>query len=191
MTILLAIIITYLYASIPFSLLVGFMYKKDIRQEGSKNVGGSNLGRICGKRAFALGFIGDLSKGSFAVLLAYLMGVSPLILFAFALLGHAKSIFNKFTGGKGVATSFGFALAYTFVPALLAITFFLIILKISKYVSLSAISATGGYMLAVLFLTDHLAYKICIILVFLAMVYLHRENIIRIKNNTERKITWM
>lgn len=191
MQIFIAILITYLYSSIPFSLLVGFLYKKDIRKEGSKNVGSTNLGRTCGKKAFVLGFIMDGSKGIIAVLIANFFGIAPLILLPICLLGHALPLFNKFKGGKGVATAFGFVLAYTFWLAIIAITSFLIILKITKYVSLSSILAIGTYVLCLFLTHADFVYTLVVSLLLIAVIYLHRENITRIKNGNERKITWM
>ncbi len=185
------IIITYLYASIPFSLLVGFLFKKDIRKEGSKNVGASNLGRTCGKKAFALGFVMDASKGMFAVLIAHQFGIGPMILMPIALLGHAFPIFNKFKGGKGIATAFGFVLAYTFIHAMIAITSFLIILKISKYVSLASMLSIIVYIISITIAGLEPAYIFVACGIELAVIYLHRGNIKRIMDGTENKISWM
>lgn len=180
----------YLYASIPFSLLIGFLFGKDIRNEGSGNVGGTNLGRTCGSKAFALGFIMDLSKGALAVLVAGSLGFNPLLAGVIAILGHTFSIFLNFKGGKGVATAFGFVLAYSFAGAIFAITVFLIVLKISKYVSLSSIIAIFAYFVYTIFFQTTF-YSIAIFIVFCFVTFLHRENIKRIKAGTERKITWM
>lgn len=190
MNFIIASLIIYFYAAIPFSLLVGFLYHVDIRKKGSQNIGGTNLGRICGKKAFIFAFIGDLSKGLFVILIASLFTINPIYLFAFALLGHSFSIYINFKGGKGVATAFGFVLGYTFWQAIFAIIVFLIVLKISKYVSLSAIIAIFGY-LVLSFFYHSLWYSLAIFIVFITITYLHRENLIRIKNHLERKITWM
>lgn len=184
------VVAIYLYASIPFSLLVGFMFGKDIRKEGSGNVGGSNLGRTCGKKAFILGFLLDFSKGALAVVVATAFGLNPLLAGLVAILGHTFSIFLHFKGGKGVATAFGFVCAYSFWGAMFAITIFLIVLKISKYVSLSSIVAIFAYFVFTIFFTDPL-YSLAILIVFLFVTYLHKTNIQRIKEGTERKITWM
>lgn len=188
-TIVIAVCI-YLYASIPFSLLVGFLFGKDIRKEGSGNVGGTNLGRTCGSKAFVLGFIMDLSKGALAVLIAGGLGFNPLFAGVIAILGHTFSVFLNFKGGKGVATAFGFVLAYSFWGAIFAITVFLIVLKISKYVSLSSIIAIFSYFLYTIFFQSAV-YSIAIFIVFCFVTFLHRENIKRIQEGTERKITWM
>ncbi len=180
----------YLYASIPFSLLVGFMYGKDIRKEGSGNVGGTNLGRTCGKQAFILGFILDFSKGALAVIFANAFGFNPLLAGLIAILGHTFPIFLGFKGGKGVSTAFGFVCAYSFWGAMFAITVFLLVLKFSKYVSMSSVLAIFAYFLYTIPFQPTF-YSISIFIIFCFVTYLHRENIKRIKEGTERKITWM
>ncbi len=187
---LILFICIYLYASIPFSLFIGFLFGKDIRTEGSGNVGGTNLGRTCGKKAFVIGFLLDFSKGALAVVIANLLGANVLLAGLIAILGHTFSIFLNFKGGKGVATAFGFVCAYSFWGAMFAITVFLIVLKLSKYVSLSSIIAIFAYFIYALFFQP-LLYTIPIFLIFLFVTFLHRANIIRIFNKTERKITWM
>lgn len=187
---LLSIAFAYLYGSIPFSLLVGLLYGKDIRKEGSGNVGGTNLGRTCGKMAFVYGFLLDFSKGAFAVIVANLLGVNPILAALFAILGHTFPIFLKFKGGKGVATAFGFVCAYSFWGAMFAITVFLICLKISKYVSLSSIVAIFAYLLYAIIYQPPL-YALIIFGAWCFVTYMHRANITKIKNGTESKITWM
>lgn len=183
-------IIIYLYGAIPFSLLVGFLYGKDIRNEGSGNVGGSNLGRTCGKKAFILGFLLDFSKGALAVLIALSFNLNPVVAGLIAILGHTFPVFLKFNGGKGVATAFGFVCAYSFWGAMFAITIFLIVLKISKYVSLSSVIAIFSYFIYALLFQPHM-YALAIFITFCFVTFLHRGNIVRIKEGSERKITWM
>lgn len=187
---LIVILCIYLYASIPFSLLVGFLFGKDIRKEGSGNVGGTNLGRTCGTKAFILGFIMDLSKGALAVVIANSFGVNPLLAGLFAIIGHTFPVFLGFKGGKGVATAFGFVCAYSFWGAMFAITIFLIVLKITKYVSLSSVIAIFSYFIYAVFFQPPL-YALAIFIIFSFVTYLHRENMNRIKAGTERKISWM
>ncbi|MFV0247270.1 MAG: glycerol-3-phosphate 1-O-acyltransferase PlsY [Mycoplasmatales bacterium] len=187
---LLVFLFVYLYGSIPFSLLVGFAYKKDIRKEGSGNVGGSNLGRTCGKRAFVIGFLLDFSKGALAVIVANYFNLNPIVAAVFALLGHTFPVFLKFKGGKGIATAFGFVCAYSFIGAMFAISIFLIVLKITKYVSLASIISVLGYVVFAFFFLE-LWYAFLCLPLWLFIVYMHRTNIKNIKNNTERKISWM
>ncbi len=192
MNLIIAIIFMYLYASIPFSLLVGLIgYNTDIRTIGSGNVGGTNLGRACGKRAFIYGFILDGSKGAMAVLLGFIFNVNPIILLLIALIGHAFSIFIKFKGGKGVATAFGFVLAYSTIGALIAISAFLICLKVTKYVSLSSLIGIATYLIYAIVDGRPGFYIFLIALVLILITWAHRENLKRIKNGTENKISWM
>ncbi len=191
MKVLIAIIIMYLYASIPFSYLIGkVIYKKDITKLGSKNIGGSNLGRTCGSKAFILGFIMDASKGALAVVVASLFSISVFYVAPFALLGHSFSIFMKFKGGKGVATACGFVLAYTFWGAVFALSIFVLVLYLKKYVSLASLVAIGAYLIYAIIFQDKI-YVFFVIVLYLCIIYLHRNNIKRIKKGTERKITWM
>ncbi len=189
-TTLILVLFAYLYGSIPFSLLVGFAYGIDIRTTGSGNVGGTNLGRTCGKKAFIYGFICDFSKGAIAVIVANIFGVNPILLAFFAILGHTFPIFLKFKGGKGVATAFGFVCAYSFWGAMFAILVFIFVLKISKYVSLSSLIAIAAYLLyAIIF--HPLTYALLVFIIFLFVCYMHKANIKKIINGSENKITWM
>ena len=186
----LVILFVYLYSSIPFSLFIGKSYGVDIRNVGSGNVGASNLGRNCGKKAFLLAMFLDGTKGAFAVLVGYLFMIHPLILFPIALLGHGFSIFINFKGGKGVATSFGFVLAYTPLLSIFAILVFLIILKVTKYVSLSSVSAIFFYsILAFTFVSFY--YGLFCFICFLVILFLHLSNMKKIIKGKENKITLM
>ncbi len=190
MSFYLAIIAVFIYASIPFSLLLGKIYGVDIRTIGSGNIGGTNLGRACGKKAFAYAFVLDGSKGVLPVLLANQLDVNPLILFPFALIGHTFSVFINFKGGKGIATSFGFVVAMTPFYAFITILVFLLLLKFTKYVSSSSIIATIFYFFLTLGRVDYV-YSSFIFAICIIVTILHRKNIIKIKNKTENKITWM
>ena len=187
---IIAFLLVWLYASIPFSLLIGFLYGKDIRKEGSGNIGGTNLGRTFGAKAFMFGFIADMSKGAFAVLIANQFEINPLILAMVAILSHSFSIFIKFKGGKGVATAFGFGLAYSFWGAMMAITVFLIVVLITRYVSLGSIVGIFFYLIYS-FIFETTIYFILITMVWLFIVFAHRKNIVQIYNGTERKVKWV
>lgn len=187
---LIVIVFVYLYGSIPFSLIIAKQKGIDLRTFGSGNLGGSNLGRACGAKAFVLAFILDMSKGAISVWLANYFGLNPLIVFPFSVLGHTFSIFVKFKGGKGIATCFGFALAYAFWPAIIAIISFLIFLKIWKYVSLAAILAIYVFDLVMLIQHNYIM-ALFVFIINMMVIYLHRANLKRIINGTERKITWM
>ena len=159
MTIALACIIplAYLIGSVPFGLIVGKARGIDPRTAGSGNIGATNLGRLLGGKYFALVFGLDLLKGLLPTLSAgAVIGFQVkdrqscllwIATAAAALLGHVYSVFLKFKGGKGVATSAGVMLGifpyYTlaFVPALLV---FLIALRTMRYVSVASILGALG-----------------------------------------------
>ncbi len=192
MNYLIAIIIMYFYAAIPFSLIVGkCIYNVDIRTIGSGNVGGTNLGRACGNKAFIYGFLLDGSKGVMAVILGNIFSINPIFLLFFALIGHTFSIFIKFKGGKGVATAFGFVLAFSPIGALIAISAFLICLKFSKYVSLSSLVGIFTYLIYAIIDQRSAMYIFLVFIVLVLITFAHRKNLIKIKNGTENKITWM
>lgn len=196
---LLLIIMSYLYGSIPFALVIGkLFYKKDIRNEGSGNLGGTNAGRVLGKKAGISVIVLDASKCCISILISRLVankiGLNPDIIYACALacvIGHCYPIFAGFRGGKAVSVAIGYALVTNFYAAILCLVVFFIVLKLTKYVSLA--SMLGSAMIIPLCFVFNFSYpalltNICIVSL---LVFKHRENIVRIKNGNERKITWM
>lgn len=192
-------IMSYLYGSIPFGLVIGkLFYNTDIRTGGSGNLGGTNAGRLLGKKAGIAVIVLDASKSSVSILITKLVaqhfGVNTDIIYLSALaciIGHCYPIFAGFRGGKAVSVAIGYALMTNFWAGIFGLVVFFIVLKISKYVSLSSISGTAG----VLCISPFIGYPtlgICTNALILAlMIFKHRENIIRILNDTESKITWM
>ncbi|HIV75103.1 MULTISPECIES: glycerol-3-phosphate 1-O-acyltransferase PlsY [unclassified Pseudogracilibacillus] len=191
------IIIAYLLGSIPSALIVGKIgYNIDVREHGSKNMGATNAFRVLGKKAGIIVTISDILKGTLATI-APLIGamfmdveVSRLLIGIFAVIGHTYPIFAKFKGGKAVATSGGVILGINPLLFLAIVATFLITLKITKYVSLSSMLTGVIATIISAFLHDLLLF--CMILFLTIFVIIrHRENIKRIKNKTEPKITWM
>lgn len=197
--IILTVLCSYLYGSIPFALVVGkLFYKKDIRTEGSGNLGGTNAGRVLGSKAGVAVIILDASKTILSIFLTRFIcnqfNITTDLVYLSALsciIGHCYPIFAGFKGGKAVSVAIGYALTINFWAGIFGLLVFFIVLKLSKYVSLSSISGTA----AVLFISPFIGFStlgICTNALILALViYKHRENITRILNNTERKITWM
>ncbi len=137
-------IIAYLLGSIPFALIIGKIgYKIDVREHGSGNLGATNAFRVLGIKAGSIVIIGDILKGTAAVLLPQLFdaNVYPLIIGIIAVLGHTYPIFAKFKGGKAVATSGGMILGINPFLFIIMIATFLLSLYLSKYVSLSSMIA--------------------------------------------------
>ncbi|MFG6120767.1 MULTISPECIES: glycerol-3-phosphate 1-O-acyltransferase PlsY [Thalassobacillus] len=186
-------IIAYILGSIPSGLLVGKLgYGIDIREHGSGNLGGTNTFRVLGKKAGLFVTIADILKGTLATVLAVLFvpDINPLIFGIIAVIGHMYPVFAGFRGGKAVATSGGVILGVNpLVFAIMIATFFLM-LYLTKYVSLSSM-ITGIVSMAVSFFLGDIGLFIVITLLTLFVIYRHRENIKRIRNKTEPKITWM
>ena len=106
-------------------------------------------------------------------------------------IGHCYPIFAGFKGGKAVSTDIGFFFTVTPLGSILALLVFFIVLKISKYVSLSSVLASGSVLFAVPFLDISLVGKIVVAAVILILIYRHRSNLKRVINGTESKIKWM
>ena len=202
MNILLVIIAAYLLGSIPWSLVIGLVfYKKDIRNYGSGNLGGTNAGRILGSKVGLTVIILDALKAFIIVLFSILVlkDVTAAILAGlFACVGHCFPIFCQFRGGKGVATVLGYTLAIAIFVSnqflllfLLPAFVFILILSVSKMVSLSSII----WLLTVTimsFIIDGLSMiTISFIILWAFVTFRHQANIYRIINGNEKKITWI
>lgn len=193
MEIYLLILIAYLLGSIPSALIIGkVFYKTDIRKLGSGNLGATNTFRNLGKKAGISVLIIDITKGSLSILIPILLTTSVhfLIFGMAAILGHSSSIFAKFKGGKSVATSAGVFLVYQPIGFIIALFCFLVILKVSKYVSLSSIVASLALFTYSLFIND-IPFMVITGVIVIFITYKHKENIKRIKNKSEPKIKWM
>lgn len=196
---ILLILMSYLYGSIPFALVIGkLFYHTDVRESGSGNLGGTNAGRVLGKKAGIAVIILDASKCCISVLLSQTiaahMGLNADIIYPCALacvIGHCYPIFAGFRGGKAVSVAIGYALVTNIYAFIVAIVVFLITLKISKYVSLSSILGST----TILLISPFIGYSYVGILtnarIVALLIYKHKANIQRIKNGTENKITWM
>lgn len=196
---ILLILLGYLYGSIPFALVIGkVFYNTDVRESGSGNLGGTNTGRVLGKKAGISVIVLDALK---AVIIFYLssylslkFNLNPDIKYLAGLaciFGHCYPIFAEFRGGKAVSTSLGYFLCIEPLYAVVAIVVFLLVLKISKYVSLSSISTALIVLCITPFLAVSITAKLCMLVAVILLVYRHKDNIKRIKNHTESKIQWM
>ncbi|TQS74688.1 glycerol-3-phosphate 1-O-acyltransferase PlsY [Ornithinibacillus gellani] len=187
-------LIAYLLGSIPSALLVGKIgFNIDIREHGSGNLGATNTFRVLGIKAGSIVTLVDILKGTAATLIPLLFAdveVHRLIIGIFAVLGHTYPIFAKFKGGKAVATSSGIILGVSPLLFIVMIASFLITLYISKYVSLSSM-ITGIVAIIVSFFLKDVGLIIVTIALTIFVFYRHKENIKRIINKTEPKITWM
>lgn len=200
MTFLLAALVGYLLGAVPFGLLVGRLTRGiDLREYGSHRTGATNALRTLGLRAAALVFLLDVAKGVLAVVLTRLLFADdPLVEWAAAvagfaaIVGHNWSVFIRFTGGRGVATSAGGLGAMSPWTILLLAPIVVGIIWRSRYVSLG--SVTGGLMAPVITLglwllggatVPAIAYAAAS---GLLVTVAHADNIARLRAGTERKI---
>lgn len=194
------IILSYLFGSIPWSLVIGkVFFHKDIRTEGSGNLGGTNAGRVLGKKVGIIVIVLDALKAFFSMLLASYIAKDAIIYAGLACcIGHCFPIFAQFKGGKAVATSFGFFLGIAifinhqyFFQFFLPLLVFLVSLYLCRMVSLSSMIGLGSSILISFLIGNPLSITLSIFVLWLFVVYRHRANIERIKNGTESKIKWM
>ena len=200
----LAILLSYVLGSIPTGLWLGLWLRKiDIRDHGSKNIGAPTPMRVLGKKLGALALAGDAAKGLVPVLCFSRLGDWPYLPLACgiaAILGHLASIFLKFKGGKGVATSLGVFLALCPVPTLIAALTFGIVVFITRMVSAGSILAALAMTASVFLLPEHIrtapthslppgpALQIMVTVVALLIIVKHRANIGRIVRGEENKV---
>ncbi len=204
-TVLLVYAIAYLFGSIPFALIIGkVFYNTDIRTSGSGNLGGTNAGRVLGKAAGVSVATLDTLKAFVVILVAtqFLPDEPGYVAFAgvFAAIGHCYPIFAQFRGGKAVSTAFGYLLGVSLFlvnPILVLVLFFLpvaialISLKITKYVSFSAMLSVTITVILAFFVQPDLRISLALVMIDILLIYRHRSNIERLRNGTERKVTWI
>ena len=179
----------YLLGSIPFGLILAKLAGLgDVRKIGSGNIGATNVLRTGSKWVAAATLLGDLLKGTIAVLGAKQFGIEASMVAGFAaLLGHCFPIWLKFKGGKGVATYIGVLLAFSFTVTAIFAVVWIVVAFISRYSSLSALLASAATFVALYIIgLPHLA--ILFLLLTLILWFRHRENISRLLAGTESRI---
>jgi acyl phosphate:glycerol-3-phosphate acyltransferase len=198
---LLLIFIAYLIGSIPTALIISrHFFGIDIRDYGSGNMGATNTFRVLGSKYGTIVMVFDILKGMLAVALFnflphYLhnewdrtnlmvgLGLG-------AVLGHIFPIFADFKGGKGVATLFGMVLAVQPVIAASCVGVFLLVLFLTRYVSLSSILAGIALPICVLWIwnDDVVIYRIFAVLVACLVILTHQKNIIKLLRGNESRV---
>lgn len=197
LTIILLLIASYLLGAIPFGLWIGkIFFKKNLHDYGSGNTGTTNTFRILGVKAGISVFTFDLLKGTLATLLPlffHINGVSPLIFGLLAVIGHTFSIFDRFKGGKAVATSAGVILGFSPLFLIYLLVVFIIVLWLFSMISLSSVIGAVFALLGILIfpsigfiLTSYdLLFSIIIFVLAIIIILRHRTNLKRIKNHCE------
>lgn len=193
--------IAYLLGSVPSSVWIGKrFFGVDVREHGSGNAGATNTFRVLGKKAGSIVLALDILKGWVAAQLPVWLysGADMDRLFLWqmafglcAILGHVYSVFLRFKGGKGVATSLGMAISLHWGASLIAVAVFLLVLLVSHFVSLGSMLATLAFALVVSFDIlgpTSLYFKYFAWLMVLLVVYTHRSNIGRLLRGNENKV---
>lgn len=195
------ILLAYLIGSVPTAVWISkYFFKIDIRDYGSGNAGATNTFRVLGSKWGTFVMMVDVLKGIIAtslyILLPYYLTDEwdrtnfMIGLGLAAVLGHIFPIWAGFRGGKGVATLLGMAVAIQPLVALCCVGVFLIVLYLTRFVSLSSILAGVSFMVFILFIFNEkeTLYRIFAVLVALMVILTHQKNIGRILKGTESKI---
>lgn len=195
-------IIAYAIGSVNFSIIFSKKFAGfDVREKGSGNAGTTNMLRSVGKGLAALTLVCDILKGIVAILLAIGIGkiatdVKPEILVQvagiFAILGHTYPVYFGFKGGKGVATSLGILLLVNWQIGLICLVFALVLMILSRMVSLGSIIAAVLFPILTIFITDNYVvsgnYVIFGIIMAVIVIFNHRSNLKRIYNGEENRL---
>ncbi|HVT12666.1 MAG TPA: glycerol-3-phosphate 1-O-acyltransferase PlsY [Fimbriimonadaceae bacterium] len=183
------IVVAYLLGAVPFGVLITRAKGVDVTRVGSGNIGATNVARAIGKWWAIVVFLLDLMKGCAPVLVARTLTGNEWLWYAVglaAIAGHCASPFLRFKGGKGVATSLGMVFGASPIVAAGGFSVFIVLFAFSRWVSLSSIVAVGSSVLIGASLRDW-PYTAIGSLLFLFVLYTHRENIKRLRNGTEPK----
>lgn len=201
MELFLVSLIGYLIGSVPFAYVIGkAFYHTDVRQHGSGNLGGSNTGRVLGRKAGLAVMTLDLLKATLSVFLATKISTHPWAVSLAALftaIGHCYPVFLRFHGGKAVAALYGFLFALWTVSDCSPLVFFLplitflAVLAAFKIVSLSSILSSCAAVIYIININIHRSVLWTTAILTVLIVLRHHENIRRLLSGTERKIKWM
>lgn len=194
----------YLLGSVPFALVIGrVFYKTDLRKHGSGNPGGTNAGRVLGKKAGVSVIVLDALKVVLAIWIgSFVTPACALVSGLCCCVGHCYPVFAHFKGGKAVASMFGYLLGiscfvfgnglYFLIPLLM----FFIVLYLFKWVSVASICAAVASSLQILSMNWSMNSQdillICGSWMLTALViYRHRTNIRKVRANKEGRVTWL
>jgi glycerol-3-phosphate acyltransferase PlsY len=186
-----AVVAAFLIGSIPFGYLIGKVaFRTDIRREGSGNIGAMNALRTLGKRGAASVLVLDALKGFVPAFIADRAGMPDLAacVAAAAVLGHCFSPWLGWRGGKGVATSFGAVFAFSWLAGLLTAAAWAIGAGTTRYSSVGSMVGSILTPVFVWFTTRSAAETVYAGLAAILVLYLHRGNIARLRDGTERAI---
>lgn len=181
-------LLAYIIGSIPFGLIIGKIFGKDITKEGSGNIGATNVTRVIGKKAGAAVLILDALKGFLPVYYLISKGYSPKVVSVvsiFAVIGHTFSIFMKFKGGKGVATALGVLLALSLKSSIIILMFWLGVFLATGYVSLASILSASISWVVIHIISGDIYYTYAAFFIALVIIFKHKSNIDRLLKGQE------
>jgi glycerol-3-phosphate acyltransferase PlsY len=203
-TLLAIILVSYIVGSFPSGIVLGKALKGiDIREQGSKNMGATNVLRVLGPKVAIPVLLLDMIKGAVAVILFSHINLGDLamdlhwlklIAGIAAIFGHIFSIWVKFKGGKGVATGAGVLFGLMPLEAGFAILLFILVVSVTRYVSLGSILATIFILVSLLAEIGYLGviipkpYMVLAILLVILILFTHRQNVGRLIRGEENKI---
>ena len=195
-------IVAYVIGSINFAVIFSRKFAGfDVREKGSKNAGTTNVLRTVGKRVALLTLVCDILKGVVAILVAILaeymwegLDITTLKYIAgfMVILGHTFPIFFEFRGGKGVATAIGVLLMLNWKIGLICLVFGLLIIALTKMVSLGSVLAAILFPILIIFLQENVTFIgiVFSFLIAILVIFNHRSNLKRIKEGKESKISF-
>lgn len=187
-------ILGYLLGAIPFGLVIGKTVGVDVRREGSRNIGATNVNRVLGKKLGALTLLGDCLKGLLPMWLAsHFLGdtggrseIVVALTGVMAVVGHMFPVYLGFRGGKGVATGLGVFLFLSPPTIVACLAIFLLAVRFSGFVSVGSLLASAAAPLCLLLLGGSTAAVIAA-LVIAALIWIkHHENIARLRRGEEK-----
>ena len=185
---ILAVVIAYLLGSISPSTLLAKAQGVDIKKEGSGNAGTTNTLRVLGKKAAIITLIVDIGKGVLAVSIAEMMAgpQAAYVAALAALCGHVWPIFFKFKGGKGVAVAFGAVLRLDWKIALMMVALLVIVVAITKIVSIGSLSVCVAFPITCWFMHRELFWVSLVMALIVA--WKHSDNIKRLIDHDENEV---
>jgi len=193
LSVLIAIVLSYMLGSIMFSLIIGKMVRGvDIRKHGSGNAGATNTLRVLGLVPAILVFALDISKGIASVLIGDWLTEGNLWATVAcglaAIVGHNWPVFFKFRGGKGIATTIGVVAILSFIPAACAGAIAIGSIFVTRYVSLGSLIFTALMPISALIFQEPIEIITAMLVILVFAFYRHRSNIVRLIRGEENKL---
>ena len=201
---IIALFVGYFFGSINTAMLVGNIYGVDLRKKGSGNAGLTNTYRILGGSAAALVLVGDILKAMLSCFIGFLLtrnelgpehffdlndaNLGMMLAGTSCIIGHICPMFFQFKGGKGVLTSATVIFLMDYRIGAIALCIFIVIVLLSKYVSLGSILAAICFPIVSIIFKKPTHFMVYSIVIAILIVFMHRKNIGRLINGTESKL---